>query len=132
MPQLTLTTLADGPRNAITHASFLSDGSGDLVDVDLINPMDFNPPMPPRPALNIYRLWYDFTGFDARLEFDYLSSDTPIWTMSGGRSNQIDFEMIGGLTDRSNELDGSGKLQITTSGFDAGDFGTLIIWARKS
>lgn len=133
MTQATITKLLDGPRNAVYHVSILADGSGDLGDEILIDPAtSFNPALPAVPGLRIAQLWYDLSGFNAILEFDYLVSDTPIWSMSGGQANHVDFSCFGGLADRSNELDGSGKLKLSTSGLDTGDFGTLIVYATKS
>lgn len=133
MAQITITRLNDGPRNAIFHVALQGDGTGDLVDAVLIDPAtSFDVPLPPEPALRINRLIYDLTGFDAKLEFDYLGSDTPIWTMTGDGGTDLDFSAFGGLTDRSLELDGSGKLLLTTSGLAAGGLGTLIVMAKKS
>ena len=133
MAQITITRLNDGPRNAIFHVALQGDGTGDLVDAVLIDPAtSFDVPLPPVPALRIERLMYDLTGFDAMLEFDYLASDTPIWTMTGDGGTEFDFSHFGGLTDRSPDLDGSGKLLLTTSGLDLGSLGTLIVMANKS
>ena len=132
MVQIILNVIHDGPRNAVLHVSFVGDGSGDLTDEVLLDPAAFDPPLPSKPAMRICELWYDFTGFDAYLEYDYLASDTPIWTMSGGQGTEMCFKEFGGLTDRSNELDGSGKLMVTTTGLGAGDRGTLVLSVKKS
>lgn len=132
MAQITLTTLLDGPKNAAVHVSIAGDGTGELVDEVILDPAAFDPPLPPVPALRIAELWYNFVGFDSLLEFDYLASDTPVWSMSGGEAIHMDFGCIGGLTDRSNPLDGSGKLLLTTSGLEAGDFGTMVILVKKA
>jgi len=132
MTQYTITKLQDGPRNAVFHISFVADGMGDLTDEVLIDPAtSFDPAYPNSPTITIDKLWYDFTGFDARLEFDYLTGDTPVWSMSGFQANYVDFSHFGGLKDRSNPLDGQGKLKITTSDLELGDFGTLVIKVRK-
>lgn len=133
MAQIKVTKMHDGPRNAVFHVALAGDGTGDLVDEVLIDPAtDFDPPLPPVPALRIDALKYDLTGFDAKLEYDYLASDTPIWTMTGDAPVEFDFREIGGLTDRSLELDGSGKLLLTTAGLGSGAQGTVIIIAKKS
>lgn len=133
MTQVTITNILDGPRNAVFHVSLLGDGSGDVTDEVLIDPASsFNPALKDAPTITIEKLWYDFSGFNARLEFDYLVSDTPAWSMSGNQAIQLDFSCFGGIKDRSNELDGSGKLMLTTSGLGVGDFGTLIIHVRKN
>ena len=133
MAQIKITQLHDGARNAIYHIALQGDGTGDLTDQTIIDPaVDFDPPLPPVPCMRIDRLWYDLCGFNARIEFDYLATDTPIWTMCEGGGGDVDFSSIGGLSDRSPELDGSGKLLLTTSGLGTGDFGTIVIAAKKS
>lgn len=132
MAQYTITKLADGPRNAVFHVSFTGDGGGELTDLVLVDPTSsFDPTLPGTPTLTIDKLWYDLTGFNAVLEFDYLTSDTPVWSMSGGQANYMDFCHFGGMKDRSDALDGLGKLKLTTSGLGAGDFGTLVVKVRK-
>ena len=129
-----ITKLLDGPRSAIFHIFIESDGaSGDMTDQVLIDPTtSFDPALDSTPTITIDSLWYDLSGFDAKLEFDYLLSDTPVWTLSAGNGVHMDFNCFGGLKDRSNALDGTGKLTITTNGLSAlGDNGTLIIKVRK-
>ena len=133
MAQVTITKIFDGPKSAVMHVSLLGDGSGDLTDAILIDPaQSFDPALKAKPLLTVEQLWYDFSGFSARLEFDDLVSDTPVWTMSGSQAAHVDFCDFGGLKDRSGELDGLGKLKLTTSGFIGGSFGTLIIKVRKT
>lgn len=134
MAQVTITKILDGTRSAVFHVYLVSDGiSGDLTDEVLIDPTtDFDPELTSVPTLTIEQIWYDLTGFDARLEFDYLASDTGVWAMSGGQASHVDFCHFGGLKDRSNELDGTGKLKLTTRGFaSTDDAGTIVIKVRK-
>ena len=131
---VTVTKLLDGARSAVFHIYIKSDGlTGELTDQVLIDPAtDLNPVLNAVPSLTIDQLWYDLSGFDARLEFDYLVEDTAVWTLSAGNGVHMDFSQFGGLKDRSNILDGTGKLMITTNGLlSAGDNGTIIIKVRK-
>lgn len=131
---LTITKIMEGERHAVFHISIASDGArGELTDALLIDPaVDLSPALNAKPSLTIEHLWYDLSGFDARLEFDYMLSDTPVWTLSAGNGVHMDFTPFGGLKDRSNVLDGTGKLMITTNGLTAaGDNGTIIIKVRK-
>jgi len=130
---VTVTKLLDGQRNAAFHVFVKSDGASvDLTDYVLIAPaITFDPALNPKPSITVEEIYYDLAGFDAFLDFDYLLSDTPLWVMSGGQYAEAKFDCVGGLKDRSNELDGTGKLQITTSGLTAGKFGTIIIKVRK-
>lgn len=130
MAQVGITKILDGARNAVFHVVIEGDGSGDVTDQTLIDPaVDFVPALPASPSITIDKLTYDLAGFNAKLEFDYLASDTPIWTMA----NQLcpDFRETGGLKDRSPVQDGTGKLMLTTSGLAAGDMGSVLIWVRK-
>ena len=131
--KVTVTKLMDGQRNVGFHIFIKSDGvSADLTDYVVIDPaISFAPAFPNTPSMTVEKIYYDLAGFDAFLEFDYLLSDTPLWAMSGGQYAEAEFDCVGGLKDRSNELDGTGKLQITTSGLTAGKFGSIIVKVRK-
>jgi len=132
--KITITKLMDGPKNGVFHIFIESDGvSPDLIDYVLIDPAEsFSPSFPNKPLITVESISYDLTGFDSYLDFDYLISDTKLWSMSGGQSAMVDFGYLGGLKDRSNALDGTGKLQLTTSGLTAGKFGSIIIRVKKS
>lgn len=133
MAQVVITKLLDGAKTAIFHVFLESNGSGELSDSVLIDPeTSFDPALDAKPTLTVERLEYSLSGFDAKLEFDYLLSDTPVWAMLGGTDTKKDFCKAGGIRDRSNSLDGLGKLKITTSGFGAGDFGSIIVQVRKN
>lgn len=129
---VTITTLVDGPRNAVFHVYMESDGvSGELVDLVIADPTTLYPTGKARPSFTIEEVWHSFAGFDAKLEFDSVS-DTPVWVLSQQTGNIQCFNKFGGLKDRSNALDGSGKLLLTTSGFTAaGDMGSLVVQVRK-
>ena len=130
----TVTKIMEGERHAVFHVYLKSDGvTGELTDFVIADPAaDLNPVLNAVPSMTIEQLWYDLDGFGARLEFDYLVDDTAAWTLSGNSGTHIDFSNIGGLKDRSNVLDGTGKLMITTSGFSSSsDNGTIIIKVRK-
>ena len=123
----------DGSKNAAFHIFITSDGaSADLTDYVVIDPaLSFDPAFKNVPSMTVEEIYYDLAGFDAFLDFDYLLSDTPLWAMSGNQYAEAEFKCVGGLKDRSNKLDGTGKLQITTSGLAAGKFGSIIIKVRK-
>ncbi len=129
----TVTTLVDGPRSAVFHVYMESDGaSGELVDFVIADPTALYPTEKARPSFTIEEVWHSFTGFDAKLEFDSVV-DTPIWVLSQQTGNIQCFNKFGGLKDRSNSLDGSGKLLLSTTGFtSAGDMGSLVIQVRKN
>lgn len=127
---VTITKLLEGPRHAIFHVYLKCDGaSGEVVDQVIIDPVDLMPPQRNKPALRIDELWWDFSGFVVRFEFNSIP-DTPVWTISPG-TNHICFGKIGGLADRSS-LDGTGALQFSTVGFDnAAKQGTMIVKITK-
>jgi hypothetical protein len=132
--KVVVTKLIDGPRHAVIHVYVRSDGaSADLTDYVLIDPAtDLTPSPGGVPSLTIEHLQYDLSGFNAELEFEYLTDDTGAWVMADGSAGCFDFGSFGGLKDRSNVLDGTGKLMLTTSGLsNAGDKGTVIIKVRK-
>lgn len=130
MAQATVTKLIDG-NSSFFHVFIEGDGSGELDDFVIIDlETSFDDPMPAKPTLTLESVWYDMIGFNAKLEFDYLTGDTPILAMSGGNGTKMDFCHFSGIRDRS-AIDGKGKLKITTSGLDSGDFGSMIVRVRK-
>ena len=129
-----VTKMLDGERFAVFHVYIESDGAtGELDNFVLIDPAaDLTPSTGATPSLTIEHLWYDLSDFDARLDFEYLIENTPVWTLSGGNGVHMDFSPFGGLKDRSQSLDGTGKLLITTSGLlSSGDCGSIVIKVRK-
>lgn len=133
MSQVAVTLINDGPRNAVAHVFIKGNGLGEETDFVILDPeTSFDPALPAKPTLTIEKLWYDLNGFSVVLEGDYLATDTPIWSMSAGSASYMDFGYFAGIKDRSNELDGKGKLKITTSGLGAGDTGSIIVHVRKN
>lgn len=133
MAQLSIDQIHDGARNAVFHISILGDGTGDLDKQVIVDPAaDFDPPLPPTPALRLTHIWYDLGGFSASLHYDYLSSERPLWSMSPNGAADMDFLIFGGLTDRSPVLDGSGQVLLTTSGLISGLEGSIVIALKKS
>jgi hypothetical protein len=129
-----ITKIVDGDRIAVFHVFIRGDGaSGDFSKQVLIDPSTDLCPSPGRkPSLTIMELWTSLSGFSAILEFDYLNDETGAWAIPADHSEQICFDNFSGIKDRSNPLDGTGKLMLTTFGLlDASDCGTLIIKVRK-
>ncbi len=129
-----ITKLNDGMRNAVFHVFIQGDGvTGDMNDLVIVDPSkDLDPILGKRPCLTITELWYSFSGFDAKLEFAYLTDDNGVWSLAPGNGNHLCFDSFGGIKDRSNPLDGTGKLMLTTIGLlSASSCGTLIIKVRK-
>lgn len=124
--------LMDGPRQAIFHVYIESDGSsGEITDLVLIDPTQLSPTTKGVPSLTIEEIWHSFAGFNAKLEYDSLV-DTPVWVLTENNDHKTCLKEFGGLKDRSNLLDGTGKLLLTTVGFSsAGDMGSLVIQVRK-
>lgn len=124
-----ITKLIQG-RNSLFHVYFMSDGaSGELVDQVLIDPVaDLG--LTSAERMVVYKIGYSFAGFVGRIEFDSgLIDDKMIWVINE-TSDAFDFKEFGGFKDRAG-VDGTGKLQITTTGFtDVGDQGSLYIWVK--
>lgn len=130
---VTITKLFEGQRHVTMHVYLACDGaSGEITDQVIVNPTTFTPPLAAKATLAIEEIWYDFSGFGVRLEYDNLV-DTVIWTCTSGNGNHIDLrENLGGLADRSG-LDGTGNLQFSTYGFDAvKKQGTMIVKLKKT
>ena len=128
---VTLTKLLDGPRHLIYHLYLESDGaSGDLVDQVLVDPATIG--LGEKQFFTLEDITWGFAGFNAALKFEILVEDTLIWVLPEGSGNYVDFKKYGGLKDRSNTNDGSGKLLLDTTGLTAlGDAGSMILRVRK-
>ena len=127
---LTITKVNDGPRHLVIHVYLKSDGaSGELSDAVLIDPVDLG--LPASSRFVIEKIDYNFVGFSALVEFDTgLVDDKMIWVL-GEANSKACFKDIGGLADRSG-VDGTGKIQFTTTGFTAlGDQGSMVMSIRK-
>lgn len=135
-----ITVLENGPRNALVHVYLRSDGqTGDLVNVTLIDP--FALPASGTPGalgmdrgsrLRLGRVEYNYSGFDAVLSF--ASGTIPPnykWVMTEGANCPVDFKYWTNLFDNSG-LDGTEKLQISTTGFtNSNDQGSMLIQVIK-
>ena len=126
-----ITKLLDGPRHLIYHVYLQSDGaSGDLDSFVIIDPANVN--MGDQTVFTIEDVTWGFNGFSANLHFEILVDDTLIWVLPPSTGNYVDFKKYGGLKDRSDPLNATGKIFISTTGFvDAGDEGSLVIKVRK-
>ena len=128
-----ITKILPGNYRSQFHIFIESDGaSGELTDSVLIDPVaDLG--LTSSARLSIEMVTYNFSGFDARIEFDTgLVADKIIWVLPEGSDNEIDFNPWGGLKDQSG-VDGTGKIQITTNGFTAaGDQGSMLIIVRNA
>ena len=124
--------LLNGPSWAIVALYLKSDGaSGDLVKQTILDPV-VNFGMKSSDRMTLEYLAYNFAGFDASIEFESgLVDPTFKWVLSEGTNHPVDFLPFGGLIDDSG-LDGTGKLQITTTGFTSlADQGALLLKVRK-
>ena len=130
MSTVSIRKVLDGRTKAIFYVYFKADGLGELVDQVLIDPQVDLEPKANR--IRVEEITYNFAGFDAAIEFDSgLVDDTPIWVLPQGTESHVCFNQIGGFSDVSG-LDGTGKLLLTTPGFDAATKqGSMVITVRK-
>ena len=132
MNTVTVKTLLSGARHVIISVYIKSDGAtGDLEKETLIDPVD-DLGLKPGSRLTLESLMHNFSGFDACIEFESGLVDNNFkWVLSEGTDSEVDFGPFGGMIDDSG-LDGTGKLQITTTGLTSStDQGSIIIKARK-
>lgn len=119
-----------GSRNLIFSVFLRSDGaSGELVNYTLIDPVDLGLTRAAR--FGLVRMDHNFAGFSAIIQFDSGGvTPTQKWVLVDGPATPIDFTKVGPIKDDSG-VDGTGKLQITTSGFtSAADFGSIMFKLR--
>ena len=123
-----ITPLIDGERVKVYHVYLKSDGaSGDLDNYVLLDPEDFGKDAVP--SYKVVDILFHFAGFDANIGFDSgLQTKNLIWVLPEGADAQAKFGKYGGLTDRSSDLDGTGKLLLSTTGFTSStDQGSMLI-----
>lgn len=119
--------IENGPRNILLAVYLRSDGaSGELVNQTLVSLADVGLVLPAR--MRLERLEYNFSGFDCVVEFASGGlTPTYKWVLTEGTNCKVDFLPWGGLIDDSG-IDGTGELQITTTGFTSvGDQGSMMI-----
>ena len=123
--------LGKGSRSIIISVFLKSDGvSGELTEQTLIDPVvDLG--LKSNDRLTLVSVMSNLTGFDAILEFDSDGVDPNFkWALVAGTNSPTDFSPLGGIVDDSG-MDGTGKLQLTTSGFtSSSDFGSILIKLR--
>jgi len=126
---ISVTPILIGPALSIFHVFMESDGvSGELTDHVLVDPAVDIAGQSSKTRLNMQTLCYSLASFDAKLEYDSgLIDDKMIWVLSHeNRGGENFFNVMGGFKDRSGD-DGTGKLQISTTGFaSAGAMGSII------
>lgn len=130
---IAITKIQDGPRHVRVHVYIAGDGSGDLDKYVLLDPtQDIDPEQTAVPTFTVEKILYSLSGFAAKVSFEYISTDVPLWVLTEGNESEACFKGAGGLIDRSNPLDGSGKLLLSTKGLDsAADMGTILFYLRK-
>ena len=122
--------LLDGPRNLCYHVYLQSDGaSGDIDSYAIIDPA--NETMEGSAKFTVDDITYSLNGFAVRIHFEYLIDDTLAWVLTPNNT-YVDFKKYGGLADRSDQNDATGRILLSTIGLvDLGDEGSLIIKVRK-
>ena len=128
---VTVTTIIDGPRTTILHVYVKSDGeSGDLTDYEIVDPEDVQQVRNWDGFFSLESVQSALSGFSASLKFEYLLNGNLIWTVPEYQG-YFDFCTMGGLKDRSDPLDGTGKVLLSTQGLSEGDEGSFIITLTK-
>lgn len=130
MPNTVLvTTLLNGPRHVVLHVYIKGDGLGEADAITIADPEDFGMSGDKR-FFTIETIQSSLSGFYVQLKFEYLVDGTFIWVIPEFDADK-DFTRYGGLKDRSNVLDGTGKVLLSTVGLDEGDEGSFVIKLRK-
>ena len=131
--KIVITKILPGNFRSQFHVFLESDGaSEELTDQVLVDPVS-DLGIPASSKIVIEMVTYNFSGFDGRLEFDNgLVADNMMWVLPSNSDNHIDFNPWGGLKDFPG-LDGSGAIQLTTTGFGtAGAQGSILLMVRNS
>lgn len=134
MSQVTIRKIVEGDSHLVVRVSFLSDGTGELVNEVVLSPSDLVPARPnSKPAFRIMQLWYGLPGFDVTLGYGTLQPEAA-WTIARDTCPHVDFRSFGGLRDYDTvpPSDENGKLWVSTNGFTtAGSKGSIVLELRK-
>lgn len=128
-----VTQLHGGGANFVLHVFMEQDGGlgGELENYVLVDPVDYG--LPKHPALRLMGAWHSLAWFDATLKYGGLVP-RPIWTFARDGANHVNFDKLGGLSDRGDPppSDDNGKVLVSTSGFATlGSQGSLVLAFRK-
>ena len=133
MAQVTTRKVVEGSTNLTLHVFLQSDGSGELENFVLVNPVDLSPAMPAAPSMRIMKIWSQLVWFDVSISYGGIVP-RPVWVVARDTASHVDFRCFGGLTDYASSppSDQNGRVLISTSGFVLGSQGSLVIEFRKS
>lgn len=111
-------------RRIVLHVYIKNDGvSGDETNVVIADPADYEFA---DGFFTVESIQSSLDEFSASLKFGYLVSGNPVWVLPDGYS-EFNFKFYGGLKDRSPELDGDGKVLLSTRGLSGGKEGSFVI-----
>ena len=122
-----ITEILNGKRNLILHIYVR--GDSDISNEVIVDPVNYGLTGANR-FFTIDSIQSGLSGFSASLKFEYLADDTLIWAIPE-YDTCFDFTDYGGLKDRSNPLDGTGKVLLSTRGLSSGDEGSIVLRLRK-
>jgi hypothetical protein len=125
-----VTTLLNGPRNAVVSVYMRGSIEGELVNQKILSAEDLGVPSSAR--LRLEYIAYNFSGFDGVLQFDTgLPTKNMKWVLVGGAGSPVDFRPFSGIRDDS-PMDRTATLQISTRGFDSeSKQGSMLILLKK-
>ena len=132
--------LQDSQRHVTMHFWFQSDGSGDLRNEVVIDPVvDFQNStfVYQGMSLAVEQIWWDSASifgasFSGILSYDNPTQDQKIWSLGANPGDtHIDFCSFGGIKDKTG-IDGTGKILLNTVGLvDLSAQGSLILTCKK-
>ena len=131
--KLIKTKLNESSKKTIVHFYFEGEaGDGEQVNLVILDPaQDFDPSQKNmRPTIT--QIWSSLSWFDALLKFeDAAPEGAYAWVATRDTGNYNDFRYFGGLKDRADLDGGNGRVLMSTSGFQAGSVGTMVIEFKK-
>ena len=127
---VTQTILVDGPRHAVVHFYFESDGSGEFANEKILDGKTDLTPIDSPTQLTIEEIWWGNSFYDAKLSTEDLNPNQ-LWVLPVGVGAHVDFRCFGGIK-VPQTLDGTGNLLLSTNGFaPVGSWGTMVVKLRK-
>lgn len=131
--KLIKTKLNESSKKIIVHFYFEGEaGDSEQVNLVILDPeLDFDPSQKNmRPTIT--QIWSGLSWFDALLKFeDAAPEGAYAWVVTRDTAKYDDFRYFGGLKDRAGLDGGNGRVLMSTSGFQAGSVGTMVIEFKK-
>jgi hypothetical protein len=125
LTDMTVQTIADGPKNLVLHLTGKGDGNGDAKNVVIVDVAAL--------AIPCARVRIDSVDYDVSYGVTELlwEADVPQRVALFDGSNRMDYRCTGGLNNPMTAIGSTGNLLLSTDGFEANSTYDLLLEMTK-